>query len=213
MNSLVSFIFINFYFMAKTSVLSRPMPDASLPRNSFDRSFLMNYHWSAGLLLPVFAQFVPAGSHGKINRAIFCRTSEINTAAFVQLDHFIDFFKVPLRLLMTRYNEFKLNINDLHSSAMIPSTSPTLPPASMPYFAAGDYFSAILNSQGNPMTDSLGHNIEDGAVRLLDLLGYNDQNFFSNTTQYPMNLNAFRLLAYQKIYYDHYRNTSYESKA
>lgn len=197
--------------MAKTSVLSKPLPNASLPRNSFDRSFVMNYNWSAGMLLPVFAQFVPAGSHCKINRAIFCRTADLNTAAFVQLDHFIDFFKVPLKLLMTRYNEFKLNVNDLNSSGLIPSSSPNLPPASMPYFAQSDFGTAIAGTGGTGSSlDQMGSPILYGAKRLLDLLGYNPDNI-ANSSAYSMNYNAFRLLAYQKVYYDHYRNTAYES--
>lgn len=195
--------------MAKANPLSRPMPNASLPRNSFDRSFIKNVNWSAGMLLPLFCEYVPAGSKCRINRSVFMRTAQLNTAAFPVLDHNIDFYRVPLRLLMTRYNEFKTNIQDTNSSSLYPKVNgsyvPT-PPSRMPYIKTQDIYS--LGSSG--LTDDFGYDISYGAARLLDLLGYDD-SYIGGAATHNLELNAFKLLAYQKCYYDHYRNTAYES--
>lgn len=199
--------------MAKRSVLSRPLPDSSLPRNTFDRSFFKNLNWSAGMLLPVFCQFVPAGSSGQINRSIFMRTNAVNTAAFPKLDTHIDFYKVPLKLLMTRYNEFKLNISDANSSSLVASGL-SAPPSSMPFFNIGTIYGSYFGS-GNSALDDVGLFARFGAERLLDLLGYNDEYIIrqgqTGSGLPNMNLQTFKLQAYQKVYYDHYRNTAYES--
>lgn len=195
--------------MAKTSVLSRPLPSMSQPRNTFDRSFFKRLNWSAGMLLPVFCQFVPAGSSGRINRSIFMRTNAVNTAAFPKMDTHIDFYKVPLKLLMTRYEEFKTNISDVNSTSFttVGDESPD-PPASMPFFdmqTVSGYFASTL-------TDDCGFQVVSGSKRLWDLLDYNDDYIYRavGDPDFRMSLNSLRLQAYQKVYYDHYRNTAYE---
>lgn len=191
----------------RQTALSRPMPYASLPRNSFPRGFCKRFNTSTGILLPVFAQFVPLGSKFRLNRSIFLRTAQLNTAAFPLIDFNIDFYVVPLRLLMTRYDEFKTNTQDLNSSAF----STTHVPSRMPYFKLSDIHSTIVSPSFTPGTDLLGVDLKYGAARLFDLLGYDDANLASLASGYDAEYNAFRLLAYQKIYYDHYRNTAYES--
>lgn len=201
--------------MAKTSVLSRPIPRASLPRNSFDRSFRTNFVHSGGFLCPVFCEFLPAGSHAKINRSEFVRMAQVNTAAFPIIDHHIDFFKVPLRLLMTRYNEFKLAIQDVHSSSLTSGGSGNYSvPTSMPYFSSETAWNYVTDGS-TLYVDPLGYQLRKNGLKLLDYLGYCDENIFQTTDGVfggqSMNLNAFKLLAYQKVYFDHYRNTAYES--
>lgn len=201
--------------MAKTSVLSRPLPNASLPRNTFDRSFFKNLNWSAGMLLPVFCHFVPAGSKGVINRSIFMRTNAVNTAAFPQMDTHIDFYKVPLKLLMTRYGEFKTNTSDCNSSSLTMLLGGlSAPPSSMPWFNLGTLYSQYFGSS-NTSVDECGFLVREQSKRLIDLLGYNASALYLGTTGSTalanMNMQSFRLQAYQKVYYDHYRNTAYES--
>lgn len=201
--------------MAKTSVLSRPLPNASQPRNTFDRSFFKNLNWSAGMLLPVFCQFVPAGSKGVINRSIFMRTNAVNTAAFPQMDTHIDFYKVPLNLLMTRYGEFKTNTSDANSSSLtMLNGGLSAPPSTMPWFNLGSLYSQYFTSS-NTSVDECGFLVREQSKRLIDLLGYNASSLYLGTTASSalanMNMQSFRLQAYQKVYYDHYRNTAYES--
>lgn len=191
----------------RQTALSRPLPNASLPRNSFPRGFCKRFNMSTGMLLPVFAQFVPLGSKFRLNRSIFLRTAQLNTAAFPLIDFNIDFYVVPLRLLMTRYDEFKTNTQDLNSSAF----STLHVPSRMPYFKLSDIHSTVVSPSFTPGTDLLGVNLKYGASRLFDLLGYDDANLAGLSSGYDAEYNAFRLLAYQKIYYDHYRNTAYES--
>lgn len=201
--------------MAKTnSVLGRPLPDASLPRNAFDRSFTVKCNWSAGMLIPVFCKNGLKGSHCKINRSVFMRTADVNTAAFTAIDTHIDFYAVPYRLLWSHYDNFQLNINDTNSSVLMMGNS----------VYQGEGYSGIdfrvpnvvpsfnLNQDTLPMSGITlddGTSGVDGMFRLLDHLGYG--NMWTSSGSVTQVVNAFNLLAYQKVYYDHYRNTAYES--
>lgn len=160
------------------------------------------------MLLPVFCAFVPSGSSGRINRSIFMRTNAVNTAAFPKMDTHIDFYKVPIKLLMTRYEEFKLNISDANSSSLTAGGLDN-PPASMPFFdmqSVSGYFASTA-------VDDCGFQVVSGSKRLWDLLDYNDDYIYraANDPNFSIALNSLRLQAYQKVYYDHYRNTAYES--
>lgn len=199
--------------MKVSNPFSHLSPSMDKGRNAFDRSFRSTYHYSAGQLIPVFAQPCIAGSHVEINRRIFQRTADVNTAAFSLMDTHIDFFAVPLRLLYSRWEEFKTNMNDVTSSALVLGTgdeNPNLnPPAYVPCFNLNKTaIQAALFDTG--LTDGAGFSFTSGALRLLDMLGYG--NFYTRTDFLDQNflVNTLRLQAYQKIYFDHYRNTNYE---
>ena len=78
------------------------------------------------------------------------------------------------------------------------------------------YFNIIKAAQD--LHDSTDKNIfglplNNDQVRLFDMLGYglnstNISKFYHVLTSF--NANPFRLLAYQKVYFDHYRNPLYE---
>lgn len=177
------------------------MPDASLPRNSFDRGFNIKYNFSAGLLLPTFAQFCVGGSKVKINQKSFIRSAAINTQAMTSVRYFTDFFCVPLRLIYSQFGQFKTKTNDIHSSAFstVPSRLPVITPTVM---------GNVMNGAVNDGRDICGFDLVQGAARLAELLGY------GWTGGYDRNhgdINALTAAAYQKIYFDHYRNTTYES--
>ena len=204
--------------MAKTSVLARPLPNSSLPRNTFERSFFTRLNWSAGQLIPVFCKDVPEGSSGEINRSVFMRTNAVNTAAFPKMDTHIDFYKVPKKFLMTRYEEWKTNIDDLNSTSLydgiggasVYAPPTTRVPLSLPYTTVGEMALALANTT---WSDDLGFSWASGCKKLMDLLDYNDQyaGIASTDPRAAIQLNTLRIQAYQKVYYDHYRNSAYES--
>ena len=66
--------------------------------------------------MPFFAEPFIAGSHVKLNRSIFQRTARVNTAAFPKVDTHCEFFFVPLRLVWSYWNNYKLNIQDFNQS-------------------------------------------------------------------------------------------------
>lgn len=158
------------------------------------------------MLLPTFAQFVEAGSHCKLNINNFMRTASVNTAAFTIMDFHTEFFAVPIRQLMSTWGVFRTRTNDLHSTKF------TVPNVRIPALKTDNLQNALLDSS---LHDSLGYSFREGAVRLLDMLNYGAIPDYGDSHGIGFNsnvdLNPFFLLAYQKVYFDHFRNTSYEA--
>lgn len=226
--------------MSKTSVLNRPKVDHSQSRNGFDRSSRMSFNMSCGMLLPLDWRPVTAGSKVKLNRKVFLRTSDVNTAAFTPFDFHVEYFKVPLRLLWSFWNDFKLGIQDINSTALFGTYGKDFTantermPAGAPMFDINRFHTKLaenleqnptLNYGTNPSDeytgykDSMGFLYTNGFYRLRDMFRYGGSSYMSNTfisnageTTWPQFLvSPFPALAYQKIYYDHFRNTAYES--
>ena len=218
------------------AVLTKPKISENYSRNAFDRSFSVNTSYQLGGLEPIFAEPVIAGSHIKLNRSIFQRTAPVNTAAFPKIDTHVEFFAVPIRLLWSYWNNFKLNIQDFNSNLMGTITSsastysfaPTTP--GLPFFNAGavtadlynvirefwhqseyasGYTSRYFGTYADPQIEAVG------ARRLMGAFGYGQVPLELGAQPQQSNMtymcNPFKLLAYQKVYYDHFRNTAYES--
>lgn len=237
--------------------LGRPLPDAQRPRNPFDRSYRVSFNQKAGHLLPIAQLWAPAGSHVKINRSEFIRTFDIATSSFVPFDHFVDFFAVKLSDLWSYWDNWYLNINDMHSSfanAVQFYQSQNLDiyddvhmRAQCPAYS----MVSILNLLDGVFdqaagTGELSYTLPEGtqvgedesisnvirkfnARRLLNVLHYpitvagqldSDGKYLG---MYPDNFgyisdksnqvnNLFPLCAYQKIYFEHYRNNSYQNQ-
>lgn len=211
------------------AVLQRPKVSAKYSRNAFDRSFSVNTSYQLGGLDCFLAQPFIAGSHIKLNRAIFQRTSDVNTAAFPKVDTHVEFFSVPIRLLWMYWNNFKLRIQDFGStlqgnvtqSSSSASFTPSQP--SCPAFdvaALHREINAILYDSSTSTTywtSDLKKNAT-GAYRLLSAMGYGQYPLVSTSSVETSQskavsylVNPFKALAYQKVYYDHFRNTAYES--
>lgn len=194
------------------SVLSRPTVTKSQDRNPFDNSCFRNWHQSLGMLIPVYCKAFPAGTKGSFNRLAFTRTKKVLYPAFQGVHECIDVFKVPIRLLWSQWNDWKLNINDLNSSSLVSAVvdgsgnfSPDLnQPSLVPRFDFGSNAHSRLTGD-DTLEKVIGFN---DSLRLIDALRYGQKTVFSSV---PNVMSVFKLAAYQKIYYDHYRNTAYES--
>lgn len=225
--------------------LGRPLPDAKRPRNPFDRSYSVRFNSKIGHLLPVFKLWAPAGSHVKINRKEFIRSFDINTSSFVGHDHFLDFFAVKVADLWSYWDNWYLNINDMHTS--FPNAMQTLDGSTdifatpkmrtnLPAWNMITYLNSIDSAYIYPGTGELQYGTTAPANitcynsrRLLNLLGYPitvagtldsqgkflgmipDSYGYVSDKSNQVN-NGFYLAAYQKIYFEHYRNFSYEQQ-
>lgn len=198
----------------KKAVLGRPTFDASLPRNAFDRESMREFHYALGQLVPAWWEPFTAGSHVKLNRKIFQRTSQLNTAAFPILDTHVQYYFVPYRLLWSLWDDFRLGIQDINSTGLLPlaaqsSTGRVSMPTRVPYTTIQDILTTLSNMSASSKSDIFGYPAEYGASKLLNLLGYGMPSAMSPTAVGDVNL--WPILAYHKIYYDHFRNTQYES--
>ena len=196
--------------MANNSIFARNAHRANLQRNAFDLSFTSKFTASVGMLLPCFCKEVNPNEHFRINPEMFLRTVPLNSAAYVRLKQYCEFYFVPTRLLWRSFPQFIAGTSNQFSAAI----------------SDGSKFSSVPTWDFNTMlkllttsgTDTCGYPFKYGAVRLLDLLGYgvnvsNVDTLIAANSAKPFNfkVSPFRMLAYQKIYSDYYRNALYES--
>ena len=198
--------------MANNSIFARNAHRANLQRNAFDLSFTSKFTASVGMLLPCFCKEVNPNEHFRINPEMFLRTVPLNSAAYVRLKQYCEFYFVPTRLLWRSFPQFISGTSNQFSQGIFDGSKfPSVPSVNF-----GDLLTFISGTSNLP--DSAGYNFKNGAVRLLDLLGYGinvanvDSLIAANKAKkFTFHVNPFRFFAYQKIYSDFYRNAQYES--
>lgn len=195
--------------MSNNSIFARNAHRANLQRNAFDLSFTSKFTASVGMLLPCFCKEVNPNEHFRINPEMFLRTVPLNSAAYVRLKQYCEFYFVPTRLLWRSFPQFIAGTSNQFSTAISDGSKFSSVPT-------WDFNSLLrlLSTSGN---DACGYPFKYGAVRLLDLLGYGvnvsnvDSLIAANTAKpFAFKVSPFRMLAYQKIYSDFYRNSLYE---
>lgn len=198
--------------MANNSIFQRNAHRANLQRNAFDLSFSSKFTASVGMLLPCFCKEVNPNEHFRINPQMFLRTVPMNSAAYVRLKQYCEFYFVPYRLLWRSFPQFIAGTSNRFSMAIRDGSKE----ASVPYIKLQTILNLLKSSTDQP--DSAGYPFKGGAVRLLDLLGYgiNSVNVdslisASDSKNFDSSFSIFRLAAYQKIYSDYYRNPDYEA--
>ena len=197
------------------SLFVKQKSKANLQRNAFDLSYSNKFTASPGMLLPCYVQEVNPNEHFVISPQSFLRTMPLNTASFVRAKQNIEFYFVPYRLLCRQFPQFVVGTEYKLSS--IGSLNDYT--GKIPVFDLQETINNLIDLSkvtGNAL-DICGMPIYKGAIRLLDLLGYGVNmptiRSFKNASggfQRTLSCNLFRLLAYQKIYYDFYRNPMYE---
>lgn len=197
--------------MSKKTVFSNPTANESHSRNAFDRSLELNLNFSNGMLIPTFCQFFFGKSHVKLNQRSFFRTADLNTAAFPALPLYTDYFFVPMHQLLTNWNAFRSRTND-RFSARLGNIS------RLPTFSDESFSQMIYDNR--TAEDDAGCRWVNGALRLADMLGYGKTNWDYRILNEAGDVEGFpyvgaqtplKACAYQKVYYDHYRNTAYEA--
>lgn len=199
--------------MAKSSVLKRLLPDAKLPRNAFDRSCVINQSTDAGKLCLFYAQPFTKGSHVKLNRRVFTRTAQVNTAAFTIIDQHVEYFAVPISYLWSYWDNYKLMITDYNSSLLnISAGGANTNPSSVPYFDIDAFLNLDLGTWSSALqVDDLGYNWGNGALRIMEACGMPIMAKSPSTSPHAFAQNLFKACAYQKVYMDHFRNSMFEA--
>lgn len=202
--------------MAFRNPLSYSSVKNSPKRNGFDRSHTVKFSSSPGMLLPLFWEEILPGDTAQINMGSLTRTLPLATANFGRVEEHIDVFAVNIDDLWHYFNDFiaqnpqvtqvaKLNPIDVKT----PKYQPVVTLANLGYL-----IQTLTSDRFANRTDDGGVKLSESTIRLLDMLGYGD---IEHLPEYQdlQNLNTpvslFPLLAYQKIYYDFYRNTDWEA--
>lgn len=207
------------------SVVNVPKIKAPTPnrnRNAFDLSQRHLFTAHAGMLLPVLSLDLIPDDHVEINASDFMRTLPMNTAAFTSMRGVYEFFFVPYHQLWRPFDQFITGMKDYTSSALYGIHSGSTPKC-VPNFNLKKLYEFLDSEKAEEAVDVLGYRQRLGACRLLDLLGYSrlynsaredivapgSPDHFLNAVDFSCN--PFRILAYNKIYQDYYRNKNYEN--
>lgn len=202
-------------------------------RNGFGLGHNCKFTAKPGELLPVFHRTVMPGDHFSINVKNFTRTRPVNTAAMVQIREYFDFFFVPYRLLWKNAPQVHTDNRQNPVSATSPYQNRSVG-KDVPKFSIDKYFQHTYNPDNGgsygylnelvARTNAFGYNRGYLSVKLLNYLGYGRYSTelvdsFRNFSYTPgtdsftsgqKELCLYPLLAYQKIYYDFFRNTQWE---
>lgn len=195
---------------------------ANRPRNAFDLSQKHLFTAHAGMLLPVMTMDLIPHDHVSIQATDFMRCLPMNSAAFMSMRSVYEFFFVPYSQLWHPFDQFITGMND-YRSVLYSNLYKSKAAEAVPSFARKDLYDLFvpngLLGQINSSPDIFGYGARNNFLRLLDLLGYgvyvnsdgSDRvEAFKKLLGNNEKLSLFRLAAYQKIYSDFYRNTTYE---
>lgn len=190
-------------------------------RSAFDLSYKNSFTAKAGELLPCFIKEVLPGDVFHLNPSHFTRTAPVNTAAYTRIRENVDFFFVPYRLLWDKWTQFIAQTDDPHYAASFNNAAGSF--TSTPFFTDGD-LSTFMNHiglhdgrAGNVLwQDACGMPLSMTSPKLLQYLGYGAYLYpfsIEGGVDFDTNvaISPFRAAAYQKIYYDYYRNSQWES--
>lgn len=173
-------------------------------RSSFDLGQKNAFTSKIGELLPVYSTFVLPGDKFEISQDWFTRTQPVDTSAFTRLREYYDWYFVPLHLLYRNAPEIIMQLQNQPNYASSPTAniqfSTQLPHISNVYPFE---ISEVLRGKKNALGFDRGYGIK----KIAEYLGYGEQ---SNDYKSKYNTSTFFAQAYQKIYYDVYRNSQWE---
>ena len=210
-------------------------------RSGFDIGRKNAFTAKVGELLPVYWDISMPGDKYKLNIEYFTRTQPVETSAYTRLREYFDFYSVPLRLLWKSAPSVLTQMQDINQIQALSLTQGLSLGTYLPSFNLSQLSTILYRLNGNSSSpgfpsaykNSFGFTRGDLSYKLLSYLGYgnifdtspsadnrwwstslkNSSNSSDYTQRYIQNVvvNAFPLLAYQKIYQDFFRWSQWEN--
>lgn len=179
--------------------LIKPSPHRA--RNDFDLSHRHVYGANFGEILPVTQIETIPGDHIELRVADLLRAMPMATSPFMRAKQHLDVWFVPYRDLWHNFDSFITRKEQPVSSALKDS----LFCPSLNLLTTQNTLNAIVSTS----TDVIGRSLKDGCWRIYDLLGYG-RNAQGDGSTISGRVNIFRVLAYNYIWYNEYRNKYYD---
>lgn len=168
--------------MAIKSKVVREVPHKS----GFDKSFRNLLTAPVGTLVPVLVDEVIPGSNVHLKALVSGSMAPLATDTFMNVEYRMEAFFVPYRILYKGFEDWLTQNENVYLDDISKAAVPTLP-------------SFMLHNNDGGFVEKVGPGT------LLDYLGYKDLSA-SYPRDYTQRINIFPMLAYHKIYSDHYRN-------
>lgn len=206
------------------SPFKRPKLKSQSGRNPFDMSYKTVFTAPFGTLVPCGFWRVNANDYVEITNENQLVCPQLKRPAFMRLKEHVDYFFVGLAQIWTPGDNFITGEDYYFSTAIAQISNPDNPldpnvPAVVPMFDPS--FLKKMFEYADTQTDLWNFSQIGNSMRLLDMLNYGYFYDLDNLddpgssavdvgiSAWP-NMNFFALCAYQKAYYDYYRNSMYE---
>ena len=187
-------------------------PSRNVGRNAFDLSHRHVMTANFGELLPITCIETVPGDYVEFRVSDLLRAMPMVTSPFLRAKQHIDVWYTSYDDLWHNFEQFITQKNQPVSSAL--GKSGYCPHASLSdLYAIANGKNPANTSQSyvfNLTTDVVGRGYKDGAIKLLDFLGYGQNYVWENPSNAPK-VNIWRLLQYNKIWYDEYRQKYYDT--
>lgn len=181
--------------------LLKPSPHRS--RNDFDLSHRHVYTANFGELLPSTCIETVPGDHITLHASNLLRALPMVTSPFLRAKQHIDVWFVPYRDLWHNFDAFITQRDQPVSSAL------NAKPNYCPHVNLYDLWNASKNANSEITEDIVGQSFQKGSEKLLNLLGYG-YSLLGESAETQVEVNPFRLLAYNYIWYNEYRQKYYD---
>lgn len=179
--------------------LLKPSPHRA--RNDFDMSHRHVFSINFGELLPSTCLEVVPGDHIEMHASDLIRAIPMVTSPFMRAKQHTEVWFVPYQDLWHNFNQFITQKVEPVSAALNDSKY-------LPWFNLYDLRDAISTLSSGGTTDIIGRNFANGALRILNYLGYGSTQL--GTSALSVKCNLFRLMAYNYIWYNEYRQVYYD---
>lgn len=193
-------------------------------RNGYDLGFRTRFSAKVGELLPLMHRTVMPGEKFKMSVSDFTRTAPLNAPALTNVRAYYDFFFVPYRLLWSNapsvHTENKRNpvtADSYASNKPIGSNTPRFDvwkyrdvTTDVGYLWKLMQYKNEFGFNRGYLSGKLMNFLGYGYLSTEDLDGYLDVSHTYDPLMTEQYLSLYPLLAYQKIYYDFFRNTQWE---
>lgn len=203
--------------MASNALFSNKDIQNNVSRNGFDLGKRVLFTAKVGEILPIYHKRVMPGDKFRIDVSSFTRTQPVNTAAYTRIKEYYDFFYIPYRLLWRNAPaSFTQMASTANTVALNPQQSLNAN-VNVPYLEKAEFNQLILNlcngvaNNKNDLNNQFGFSRYSLSLKLLSYLGY--INLYHQGLPQPMvykDCTLLPLLAYQKIYFDFFRNPQWE---
>ena len=181
--------------------LLKPSPHRA--RNDFDLSHRHLFDANFGELLPATCIETVPGDNITLHASDLLRCIPFVSSPFLRAKQHLDVWFVPYHDLWHNFDQFITQKEEPVSSALNKS-------AYCPYVDLYQLYNAISTYSANNYTDITGRNIAKRSYYLLQLLGYGDIANKHGSSSDTFKVNAFRLAAYNYIWYNEYRQSYYD---
>lgn len=185
--------------------ISKPSPNLS--RNDFDMSHRFLNSMNFGELLPTLCLETVPDDYFEIKASNLVRAIPMVSSPFLRAKQHIDLWFVPYSDLWHNFNQFIVGRKDPLGASL--NDYRFCPRANYREFVGG-----VNSIIGRGDTDIVGRDYFKGASKVFNLLGYGSlerlrTQMVQSQVDYP-DFNLWRVLAYNKIWYDEYRNKYYD---